>query len=156
MTALLRKNIPFSFFAACHDAFTGLKTALATAPCLALPDMAEGSPEFGLVCDASGYGLGGVLLQSGRPIAFWSRKTLPAEKNYHVFEQELLAVFEALRVFRCYLDGVHCTLITDHKPNTYLDTQPTMSRHQTRWTEYLQRSNFTWECRSGRTNVADP
>ena len=57
--------------------------------------MAERSPEFDLVCDASGIGLGGVLLQSGRPIAFWSRKMVPAEKNYHVTEQELLAVIEA-------------------------------------------------------------
>ena len=118
--------------------------------------MAEGSPEFELVCDASGFGLGGVLLQSGRPIAFWSRKMLPAEKNYHVTEQELLAVIEALRAFTCYVDGAHFTLITDHKPNTYLDTQPTMSRCQTRWSEYLQRFNFTWEYRPGRTNVADP
>ena len=74
LTAMLRKNIPSSFSAACHDAFAGLKTALTTAPCLALPDLAEGSPEFELVCDASGFGLGGVLLQSGRPIAFSSRK----------------------------------------------------------------------------------
>ena len=83
-------------------------------------------------------------------------KMLPAEKNYHVTEQELLPVIEALRSFRYYVDGVHFNLITDHKPNTYLDTQPAMSRRQTRWSEYLQRFNFTWEYRPGRTNVADP
>ena len=81
---------------------------------------------------------------------------VPAEKNYHVTEQELLAVIEALRAFRCYVDGVHFNLITDHKPNTYLDTQPNMSRRQTRWSEYLQRFNFTWEYRPDVTNVADP
>ena len=77
--------------------------------------MAEGSPEFELVCDAdaSGYGLDGVLLQSGRPIAFWSKTMLPAEKNYHVTEQELLAVTELLRAFSSYIDGVHFTLITE-------------------------------------------
>ncbi len=47
-------------------------------------------------------------------------------------------------------------LVTDHKPNTFHDTQPTLSRRQTRWSEYLQRFNFTWEYRPGRTNVADP
>ena len=51
---------------------------------------------FELVCDASGVGLGAVLLQQGRPISYWSRKTLPAEQNYVVPEQELLAVIEAL------------------------------------------------------------
>ena len=60
--------------------------------CLALPDMAKGSPESDLVCDASGIGLGGGLLHSGRPIAFWSRNVVPAKKIYHVTEQELLAV----------------------------------------------------------------
>ena len=118
--------------------------------------MTEGGPEFDLVCDASGIGLGGVLLQAGRPIAFWSRKMLPAEKNYHDTEQELLAVIEAVRAFRCYVDGVQFTLITDHKSNTHLDTQLTMPRRQTRWSEYLQRFIFTWEHRPGRTNVADP
>ena len=68
------------------------------------------------------FGLGAVPIQQGRPIAFWSRKLIPAEKNYH----NLLAVVEALKTFRCYVDGVHFNLITDHKPNTFLDTQPNL------------------------------
>ena len=143
LTLLLRKNAPFAWVAACQEAFDGLKTALTTAPCLALPDMSEGSPIFDLVCDASGFGLGAVLIQEGRPIAFWSRKMVPAEQNYHITEQELLAVMEALKAFRCYVDGIPFNLITDHKPNTFLDSQPTLSRRQTRWSEYLQRFNFT-------------
>ena len=133
-----------------------MKTALTSAPCLALPDTSEGSPTYDLVCDASGFGLGAVLIQQGRPIAFWSRKMVPAETNYHITEQELLAVIDALKAFRCYVDGVHFNLITDHKPNTFLDTQPTLSKRQTRWTEYLQRFNFTWQYRPGRTDVTDP
>lgn len=50
-----------------------------------------------------------------------------AEMNYVNHEQELLAVIAALRVFRCYLLGEHFTLVTDNMPNTYLDTQPTLS-----------------------------
>lgn len=68
---------------------------------------------FNLVCDASGYGLGAVLMQAGRPVAFWSRKMTPAEQNYHITEQELLAVMEALKVFRCYLDGIKFNIVTD-------------------------------------------
>ena len=119
-------------------------------------DTSEGSPTFDRVCDASGFGLGAVLIQQGRPIAFWSRKLVPAEQNYHITEQELLAVIEALKAFRCYVDGIPFNLVTDHKPNTFLDTQLTLSRRQTRWSEYLPRFNFTWEYRPGRTNVAGP
>jgi len=156
LTALLRKNTAFLWTAACQDVFAGIKTALTTAPCLALPDTSENATMFELVCDASVFGLGAVLIQEGRPIAFWSRKMVPAERNYHVTEQELLAVIDALKAFRCYVDGVPFTLVTDHKPNTFLTTQPTLSRRQTRWSEHLQRFNFTWEYRPGRTNVADP
>ena len=52
--------------------------------------------------------------------------------------------------------GAHFTLVTDNMPNTYLDTQPTLSRRQARWSEYLQRYNYTWVHRPGKHNVADP
>jgi len=70
LTVLLKKDTPFDWNTACENAFAGLKTALTSAPCLALPDTSEGSPIFDLVCDASGFGLGAVLIQQGRPIAF--------------------------------------------------------------------------------------
>ncbi len=123
---------------------------------MALPDTSEGSPIFDLVCDAFGFGLGAVLIQQGRPIAFWSRKMVPAEQNNHITEQELLAVFKALKAFWCYADGIPFNLVTDHNPNTFLDTQPILSRRQTRWSEPLQCFNFTWEYKPGRTNVGDP
>ena len=104
---------------------------------------AECIPIFDLVCDASQFGL-------GRFIAFWSRKMVHAEQNYHITEQELLADIEALKAFWCYVDGIPFNLVTDHIPNTFLDTQPTFSRRQTCWSEYLQRFSFT------QTNVADP
>ena len=61
---------------------------------------------------------------------------VPAEQNYHITEQELLAVMEALKAVCCYIAGSLFILITDHKPNNFLDTQPTLSRRQTRWSEY--------------------
>jgi hypothetical protein len=56
-----------------------------------------------MVSDASGVGLGAVLLQDGRPVAFERRKLLPAEQNYTVTEQEMLGVVHALKVWWCYL-----------------------------------------------------
>ena len=63
---------------------------------------------------------------------------IAAERNYVVTEQELATV-EALRVFRCYLlSGKQFNLVTDNKPNIFLQTQPILSRRQARWSEYWQ------------------
>jgi hypothetical protein len=100
--------------------------------------------------------LGAVLLQEGVPVAFESRGMTPAEQNYPVGEQELLAVVHALTLWRCYLEGVHFCVITDHNPNTFLPTMQNLSRRQARWSEFLQRFDFEWQYRPGRTNCADP
>ncbi len=80
----------------------------------------------------------------------------PAEQNYHVGEQELLAVVHALELWRCYLDGTEFTVVTDHSPNTFFDTKKLLSPRQARWAERLSRFQFTWEYRPGRVNIADP
>ena len=95
LTVFLKNNTPFDWNTACENAFAGSKTALTSDPCLALPDTSKGSPIFDLVCDASGFGA--VLIQQGRPTAFWSRKMVPAEQNYHITKQELLAVIESTK-----------------------------------------------------------
>ncbi len=61
-----------------------------------------------------------VLLQQGRPVAFMSKKLSAAERNYTTGEQELLAVVQALREWRCYLEGQPFVVKTDHKPLTFL------------------------------------
>ena len=138
-----------------HDAcFTGVKTAITTAPVLALPDFDK---PFEIITDASVVGTGGVLMQEGKPIAYRSSKLTPAERNYTTGEQELLAVFQALTEWRCYVEGaVGLTLVTDHNPLTYLQSQATLSRRQARWMEFMSRFNYTWLYRPGRINVADP
>jgi hypothetical protein len=136
------------------QAIERVKTALTSAPCLALPDY---SKPFEVVCDASIKGIGAILLQDGRPVAYESRKLTPAEQRWHTTEQELLAVVHAFKVWRCYLEGaVGVTVVTDHCPNTFFSTQPMLSRRQARWSEYLHQFNFGWLYRPGRINAADP
>ena len=94
----------------CEAAFHTVKRHLTEAPVLATPDF---SKPFEVVCDASIIALGAVLLQEGRPIAFESKKLTSAEYNYSTTEQELLAVVHALTVWRCYLEGVKFTVVTD-------------------------------------------
>jgi hypothetical protein len=126
---------------------------LVEAPLLRTPD--ERLP-YEVVTDASVLGLGGVLLQEGHHVAFESRKLNSAELNYQTTEKEMLAVFHALRVWRCYLEGADFTVYTDHVSNTYFQTQPNQSGRQARWSEFLQRFGaFEWKYRKGAKNVAD-
>ena len=134
----------------CRQAFNRLKQALVEAPALAIPDPAA---PFELVTDSCGHGIEAVLLQHDKPVAFYSRNMTDAERCYVHHEQELLAAITALKVFRCYLLGNKFNLVTDDKPNTYLDTQPTLSRRRARWSEYLQRFHFNWMNLARRRNA---
>lgn len=158
LTHLTRKNVlwtPHTWNDACQTAFDGIKQALVQAPVLALPDF--GQPfTMEVICDASTAGIGAVLTQDGKALAYESKKLTDAEKKWTTTEQELWAVVHALHVWRCYLEGLPFTVVTDHNPNIYFQTQPNLSRRQARWSEYLQRFDFKWEYRPGRTNVADP
>lgn len=141
----------------CTVAFEAVKHALTHAPVLVSPDFDK---PFEVITDASGYNgggaLGAVLMQEGRPVAFESRRLTGAELNYTTHEQECLGVVHALKLWRCYLEGVKFTVVTDNHPNTFLDTQPLLSRRQARWSEFLQQFDFQWVFRPGRLNVADP
>ena len=157
LTALLRKDCPFVWTPECQAAFEQVQYNLTHAPCLALPDLSLQAPPFEVICDASGFAVGAVLLQNGRPIAFESRKMAPAERNYPVGEQELLAVFHAFTTWRCYLQNhQEFVVITDHNPNVYLPTKQNLSGRQSRRSEFFQRFQFRWVYRPGRTNIADP
>ena len=135
------------------EAFKGVKKALTSAPVLALPDL---NSRFEVICDACGVDLGAVLVQGGRPIAFEGKRMTQAEQKYGTSEKELLAVVHALELWRCYLDGVEFTVVTDHSSNTFFHTHAVLSPRQARWAERLSRFSFQWEYRAGRNNVADP
>jgi hypothetical protein len=151
LTNLTKKDTSFSWSEACQNAFDDVKGALTNAPVLALPNF---SLPFVVICDASKEGIGAVLMQNDRPLAYESQRLLPAEVNYTVTEQELLAVVHALKIWLCYLEGPKFTVITDHNPLVHLPTQPNLSGRQVRWFEYLQRFDFNWVYRPGVTNLA--
>lgn len=139
-----------------QKAFAELKKAMSSAPVLAIAD--EQKP-YELVCDACGYGIGAVLMQEKRPLAYVSYKLNGAERNYPTGEQELLAVVKSLERWRSYLEGCgKLSVVTDHKPNTFLNSKPPtlLSRRQVRWQQFLARFDFEWEYRKGAYNIADP
>ena len=149
----LKGDFGAKWTAAHSSAFEGLKTALTSAPVLMLPDFDK---PFEVISDASLLGTGAVLLQDKHPVAYSSKKYIPAEKNYTVSEQEMLGIVHALTEWRCYLEGSRMTLVTDHNPLTYFDTKSVLSRRMGRWQETLAPFHYTWEYRAGLNNVADP
>ena len=156
LTNLLRKNVAYEWTKICQESFDQLKIDLTSAPVLVSPDTTQ---SYELIADACGTGIGSVLLQNEKPIAFESRKFNPAEQNYTVTEQELLAIIHSLMTWRYLLEGLpkeQLKLVTDHSPLTFMPTVQNMSRRQVRWSEILQRYPCTWEHRAGKNNVADP
>jgi hypothetical protein len=155
LTSLTKKGMDFQKeWTQMHtDIIEQLRAALVSAPVLTLPNFQK---PFEVVSDASLLGTGAVLMQDEKVIAYTSSKFIPAERNYTTGEQELLGVVKAMQEWRCYLEGADSILVTDHNPLTFLQTQPSLSRRQARWMEYLARFHYTWQYRPGRINVADP
>jgi hypothetical protein len=111
MTELLKKGVKFVWSDECNKAFHTLRGFLTSAPVLTQPDM---SKPFEVFCDASGTGLGCMLMQENRVIAYASRALRPHEKNYPTHDLELAAVVHALKIWWHYLMGNHCNIFTDH------------------------------------------
>jgi hypothetical protein len=152
LTDLLKQDTPWRWDDACEAAFCKLKELLTSAPVLALPDWRSQTP-FELVCDASLKGVGGVLMQNKRPIAFESRKLIDAELRYSATELEMLAVVYCVEKWRCYIEGREVLVYTDHKPNTFFATTKMQSRRAARWLEKLQQYQLQWHYKPGPQNV---
>nr|GEU55675.1 reverse transcriptase domain-containing protein [Tanacetum cinerariifolium] len=111
-------------------AFQLLKQKLCEAPILALP---EGNNDFVVYCYASLQGLGAVLMQKEKVIAYASRQLKPHEENYTTHDLELGAVVSALKMWRHYLYGTKCTVFTNHKSLQHILNQKELNMKQRRW-----------------------
>jgi hypothetical protein len=101
-----------------------LWTLLTSAPILAQPDIEK---PFDVFCDALGTGLGCVLIQEGRVIAYASRQLWKHEVNYPTHDLEVAAVVHSLKIWRHYLLSNVCNVYTDHKSLKYIFTQPELN-----------------------------
>jgi hypothetical protein len=116
LTALLKKE-GFSWGEAAAAAFATLKTAVTTAPVLAMPDFTK---PFVVECDASSHGFEAVLIQDRHPIAFFSRPVADRHRALAAYEQELIGLVQAVRHWRPYLWGHRFIVKTDHYSLKYL------------------------------------
>ncbi|KAL0533824.1 hypothetical protein IC582_028095 [Cucumis melo] len=120
LTQLTRKGTPFVWSPACESSFQELKQKLVTAPVLTVLD---GSGSFVIYSDASKKGLGCLLMQQGKLVAYASRQLKSHEQNYLTHDLELAAVVFTLKIWRHYLYGEKIQIFTDHKSLKYFFTQ---------------------------------
>ena len=150
LTLLTQKGVPFKWTDRQEIAFRTLKQALCSAPVLSLP---EGTEDFVVYCDASNQGLGCVLMQRGRVIAYASRQLKTHEVNYTTHDLELGAVVFALKIWRHYLYGTKCTIFTDHKSLQHILNQKELNMRQRRWVELLNDYECEIKYHPGKANV---
>ncbi|KAH9763915.1 Endonuclease [Citrus sinensis] len=145
----LHKRRTFSWTEAATKAFKIIKEKLITAPVLALLDF---SLTFEVHCDASKVGIGAVLRQQGKPIAYFSEKLNGAKTHYNTYDVEFYAVIQALKHWRHYLVHKDFVLYTDHAALKYLNSQDNLSHIHATWTTFLQQFTFVVKHTSGESN----
>ena len=159
ITSLLRKNQRFNWSSQAQAAFDELKRRFTTAPVLRHFD-----PKLPIRVhtDASSFAISGILSQlhddsQWHPVAFFSRKCIPAECNYGTPDLEMLAIVESMRHWRHYLEGAHhkIQVLSDHKNLTTFMSTKVLNRRQARWAELLADYDFVLIHTPGKSNPAD-
>ncbi|GJS61852.1 putative reverse transcriptase domain-containing protein [Tanacetum coccineum] len=112
-----------------------------------------GSEDFVVYCDASRKGLGAVLMQKEKFIAYASRQLKIHEKNYTTYDLELRALVFALKMWRHYLYGTKCVVFTDHKSLQHILDLKELNMRQRRWLELLRDYDCEIRYHQGKANV---
>ncbi|KAK1573214.1 hypothetical protein QYE76_017684, partial [Lolium multiflorum] len=147
---LTKKGVVFEWGAAQDHAFDELKRLLTSAPLLALPDF---NKQFEIECDASGIGIGGVLMQEGRPIAYFSEKLSGAKLNYPIYDKELYALIRVLEVWQHYLWPKEFIIHSDHEALKYLKAQSTLHKRLAKWVEFIESFPYIIKHKKGKDNI---
>jgi len=152
LTSLLRKN-SFEWTPTAKEAFTALKNAVTNPPVLILPDFTK---PFIIQCDASGCGVGAVLMQQERPIAFMSQVIHRKALHLSTYEKELMALVLVVKKWCSYVLGQTFRVQTDHQSLKYLLEQKVGTPMQQKWLTKLLGFDFLVGYKKGKENlVAD-
>jgi hypothetical protein len=146
----LKNQVKFVWSPDCEKAFQTLKKLLTTAPVLAQPDIEK---PFDVYYDASGTGIGCVLMQEGRVIAYASRQLKCHEEHYPTHDLELAAIVHALKIWRHYLLGNTYHIYTYHKSLKYIFTPADLNMRQRRWLELIKNYDLEVHYHPGKANV---
>ncbi|KAJ3577041.1 hypothetical protein NP233_g61 [Leucocoprinus birnbaumii] len=160
LSDLSKKDKPWEWGEDQQSAFEALKKAFTTAPILRIPD--DVNP-FRLSTDASDFATGAVLSQLDpndnlwHPVAFFSKSLDVHERNYEIYDKELLAIIRGLEEYRHHLEGhpEKFEIWSDHQNLTYFRSAQKLTRRQARWALYLTRFYYTLHHKPGKTMQAE-
>ena len=147
---LTKKGVSFSWGKAQEHSFHMLKDKLTHAPLLQLPDF---NKTFELECDASGIGMGGVLLQEGKPVAYFSEKLSGPMLNYSTYDKELYALVRTLETWQHYLWPKEFVIHSDHESLKHIRSQGKLNRRHAKWVEFIESFPYVIKHKKGKENV---
>ncbi|XP_051133023.1 uncharacterized protein LOC127252761, partial [Andrographis paniculata] len=150
LTAITKKEDKFEWGSEQQNAFDTLKSKLTCAPVLALPDF---SKPFELDCDASGVGIGAVLSQEKKPVAFFSEKIHGAALNYSTYDKELYSLVRALQTWQHYLRPREFVVYTDHESLKHIKSQSKLSTRHIRWISFIDTFPYVVKYKKGKENI---
>lgn len=150
LTEVIKKDVGFKWGEAQETAFQCLKEKLTHSPLLILPDFTK---TFEIECDASGIGIGAVLMQDRRPIAYFSEKLGGATLNYATYDKELYALVRALQTWQHYLWPKEFVIHTDHESLKYLKGQNKLSKRHAIWVEFIETFPYVIKYKQGKENI---
>ena len=150
ITEVIKKDVGFKWGEEQEKAFQVIKEKLTHAPLLALPNFAK---TFEVECDASGLGIGAVLMQEGRPIAYFSEKLSGAALKYPTYDKELYALVQALETWQHYLWPKEFVIHTDHESLKHLKGQHKLNKRHARWMEFVETFPYVIRYKQGKENI---
>ncbi|GKE55942.1 RNA-directed DNA polymerase [Tanacetum coccineum] len=139
----------FKWTSEAAKAFDILKAKATEAPVFALPNFNE---VFQVECDASRVGIGGVLSQNQRPIAFFSEKMNDARRKYSTYDKEFYAIVRSLDTWRHYLLSNEFVLFSDHEALKFINGQHKLKSRHAKWVEFIQAFSFIVRHKAGSNN----
>ncbi|GKU93196.1 hypothetical protein SLEP1_g6806 [Rubroshorea leprosula] len=150
LTKIVKKSVGFKWEIEQENAFNLIKENLISAQLLALPNFTK---TFEIECDASGIGIGAVLMQERQSIAFFNEKLTGATLNYPTYDKEMYALVRALETWQHYLWPKEFVIHTDHESLKHLKGQGKLNRRHVKWVEFLETFPYVIKYKQGKENI---
>jgi hypothetical protein len=147
---LMKKGMVFHWGKAQEESSATLKDKLTHAPLLQLPNFGK---TFELACVASGVGIGGVLMQDGKPVAYFSEKLHGPVLNYSTYGKKLYAPVRLLETRHHYFWPKEFIIHSDHELLKYLHSQNNLNRRHAKWVEFIESFPYNTKHKKGKDNV---
>ncbi|WVZ89622.1 LOW QUALITY PROTEIN: hypothetical protein U9M48_036001 [Paspalum notatum var. saurae] len=150
LNELTKKGVAFHWGKPHEDAFNLLKDRLTHALLLQLLDFGK---TFELECDASGVGIGGVLMKENKLVAYFSKKLSGAVLNYSTYDKELYALVRFLETWQHYLWPKEFVIHSDHELRKHIRSQVKLNRRHAKWVEFIESFPYVIKHKKGKDNV---